>query len=66
MDLGTLGGSASAALAINGADQIVAYGKLANGSTQAFLLTPVREPEAYALMLAGLGVLGLVARRRRA
>ncbi|CAN5905229.1 hypothetical protein BH11PSE8_BH11PSE8_18350 [soil metagenome] len=29
-------------------------------------LAPVPEPETYALMLAGLGVMGLVARRRRA
>ena len=28
-------------------------------------LTPVPEPQTYALMLAGLGVLGAVARRRR-
>lgn len=29
-------------------------------------VTPVPEPETYALLLAGLGVVGLVARRRRA
>ena len=29
------------------------------------VFAPVPEPETYALMLAGLGVLGLVARRRR-
>ena len=41
------------------------------GDTSAFLdnvrmtVTPVPEPETYALMLAGLGVLGAIARRRK-
>lgn len=30
-----------------------------------FAVTPVPEPETYALMLAGLGAIGFVARRRR-
>ena len=30
-----------------------------------FTVTPIPEPETYALMLAGLGALGFVARRRR-
>ena len=30
-----------------------------------FSITPVPEPETYALLLAGLGVVGFVARRRR-
>ncbi len=29
------------------------------------IAAPVPEPESYALMLAGLGVMGFVARRRR-
>jgi len=28
-------------------------------------LTPIPEPSTYALMLAGLGVVGFVARRRK-
>lgn len=34
--------------------------------TANYSITPVPEPETYALMLAGLGVMGFVARRRRA
>lgn len=34
--------------------------------TSNYSITPVPEPETYALMLAGLGVVGFVARRRRA
>jgi hypothetical protein len=30
------------------------------------MLAPVPEPETYGMMLAGLGVLGLLARRRKA
>jgi MYXO-CTERM domain-containing protein len=35
------------------------------GATRAFELSPVPEPDSLALALAGLGLLGLVARRRR-
>ncbi len=34
-------------------------------NTTAFSITPVPEPETYAMMLAGLGLMGWVARRRK-
>jgi hypothetical protein len=30
-----------------------------------FTITPIAEPETYALMLAGLGAIGFLARRRK-
>jgi hypothetical protein len=33
-------------------------------SESGYLLSPVPEPETYAILLAGLGVIGVVARRR--
>jgi len=54
------------ASAINETGQIVGYGSLDGGITQqAFLLSPVPEPQAYAMLLAGLGLLGFMARRRK-
>jgi len=49
---------------INNAGQIVGYGQI-NGEQHAFLLTPVPEPETYAMLLAGLGFVGVVAQRRK-
>lgn len=51
--------------AINNLGQLTGSG-IVNGTVRAFLLSPVPEPETYALMLAGLGLLGGVARRRKA
>ena len=42
---------------INDAGQIVGHGTH-NGTTRAFLLTPVPEPATYALMAAGLSLVG--------
>ncbi|MEP6605441.1 MAG: PEP-CTERM sorting domain-containing protein [Nitrosospira sp.] len=52
-----------AASSINNAGQIVGTGTL-NGNSQGFLLSPVPEPDTYAMLLAGLGLLGLLMRRR--
>jgi probable HAF family extracellular repeat protein len=52
---------------INNLGQIVGWGSH-NGIDRAFLMTPtapVPEPETYAMMLAGLGLLGFMKRRRK-
>lgn len=51
------------ATAINDKAQIAGYGIL-NGAEQAFLLSPVPEPETYVMLLAGLVLLGLMSYRR--
>jgi hypothetical protein len=35
------------------------------GGSESFVVTPVPEPEIYAMLLAGMGLMGLLARRRR-
>lgn len=50
---------------INNAGQIVGTGTL-NGQTRAYLLTPVPEADSYAYMAVGLGLVGWMARRRKA
>ncbi|WP_170304269.1 FxDxF family PEP-CTERM protein [Duganella radicis] len=51
---------------VNGAGQISAWGCNAAGSQcGAILLTPVPEPETYAMLLGGLALCGLLARRRK-
>jgi probable HAF family extracellular repeat protein len=67
-DLNTLldgsgtGWTLQSAQAINDNGQIVGFGTI-GGQTHAFLLTP--EPSACAMLFGGLGLLGLVVRRRK-
>ena len=56
--------------ASNAGNYYLAVGGLSNGEqggiyTGAISVTAVPEPETYAMMLAGLGALGFLARRRR-
>lgn len=53
------------ALAINDSGQIVGRGTI-GGQQRAFLLSPVPEPDAWATLIAGLGLLSLVLCRRYA
>ena len=39
--------------------------RLFNGQSESFVTTAIPEPSTYALMLAGLGAVGFIARRRR-
>ena len=56
----------SEARAINDQGQIVGHGVNADGEIRGFVLTlPVPEPETYAMMLAGLALVGVVARHRK-
>lgn len=71
VDLNTLidpsaGWTLSVATDINDSGQIVGWGTSPDGGVyHAFLLTPVPEPEIYAMMLVGLGLVGVAVRRRR-
>lgn len=59
------------AVAINNHRQIIGWGHLEGspgGGSRAFLLSPtaaVPEPEIYAMLLIGLGLLSLISRRRK-
>lgn len=50
---------------INDSGAIVGYG-LFHGYLRGFVATPVPEPGSWALMLAGVGMVGVAVRRRRA
>lgn len=49
---------------VNESGQITGFGYL-NGSAHAYLLTPVPEPETYAMLLAGLMLVGAAIRQRK-
>jgi len=53
------------ATALNDNGQIVGYGVNPSGQTDAFLLNPVPEPSTCAMLIGGLGLFGLVVRRRK-
>lgn len=60
------GWTLNSAEAINDNGLIVGYATNTNFSgSRAFLLSPVPELETYAMLLAGLGLLGVVARRKK-
>ena len=51
---------------INNNGQIVGYGRDSpHSGPHPFLLLPIPEPETYTMLLAGLGLLGIVVRRRK-
>jgi probable HAF family extracellular repeat protein len=50
---------------INDVGQIVGYGTNSLGQTRGIVLTPIPEPGTYALMLVGLGLVGLALSRRK-
>jgi hypothetical protein len=51
----------------NGAIVGTAYNNILGIEERAFLLTPaIPEPETYALMLAGLGLIGFMGQRKKA
>ncbi len=70
IDLNELAGVAGSgytlnqALAINNLGQILVSGTDVNGSFRSLLLAPVPEADTWAMLLAGLGLVGWAARRR--
>ncbi|WP_374278309.1 PEP-CTERM sorting domain-containing protein [Azonexus sp.] len=63
----TLAGQSFSTASLNGMSNTSPWSALSNTSvaTVSYSLAPVPEPESYAMLLAGLGVMGFVARRRQ-
>jgi hypothetical protein len=49
----------------SGGAHYLAIANEVSGTTTVYAMAPVPEPETYALLLAGLGLIGFMARRRR-
>lgn len=67
-DVGTFATSATQALSHAGSSDTFTFASARTGGNVTFTLSAVHavpEPESYAMLLAGLGALGLAARRRR-
>jgi hypothetical protein len=63
LDASGAGWTLNYAAAIDDSGQIVGYGTI-GGNMHAFLLNPVPEPSACAMLVGGLGLVGAVVRRR--
>jgi hypothetical protein len=50
---------------LTGASLTSSFVASATGAGTELFLAPIPEPETYALILAGIGALGFIARRRR-
>lgn len=59
-------GQLISSVSFNATNDILAFDDLRFGRSEQNPTSPVPEPETYAMLLAGLGLLGTVARRRKA